>query len=42
MGSPLSMTEIEDIKLSHVGLKNTIYGMVLFLSSLYIGYTLYY
>ena len=42
MGSPLSMADIEDIELSPDALKNTLYGMVLFLSSWYIGYNYYY
>ena len=42
MGSPLSMVDIEDIELSSVILKNTLCGIVLFLSSLYIGYNYYY
>jgi len=42
MGSSLTMSDIEDIKLSPDIFINTLYGIVMVLSSLYIGYTLYY
>lgn len=41
MGASLSMKDIEDIKISPIIFKNTLYGMIVFFSSLYVGYKLY-